>query len=180
MGQVPTSSGREMAEWVMKSRDSLNLKYVIWGQRIWNPSQDKEAEWTSWRGMEDRGDITQNHWYVKLLDALSRSRRPSLRLVSCLLETIVNMSSQTGITSTSASTMFERILNERILMLRAKDMELGTDSTVCTEHPKDSESKLILCHEHDVHIVQEIPDANLISDELITMRDGAGILSAPS
>lgn len=152
MGQVPTSSGREMAEWVMKSRDSLNLKYVIWGQRIWNPSQDEEAEWTSWRGMEDRGDITQNHWYVRLLDALSRSRRPSLRLVS-FSETIVNMSSQTGITSTSASTTFERISNERILMLRAKDMEPGTAFTVCTEHPKDSESKLILCRGHDVHIV---------------------------
>ncbi|SPO07717.1 uncharacterized protein DNG_10412 [Cephalotrichum gorgonifer] len=61
-GGVPTMSGREIAEWVMKNRSALNLKYVIWGQRIWNPSIDSELAWTSWRGMEDRGDITQNHW----------------------------------------------------------------------------------------------------------------------
>lgn len=54
-------SGREIAEWVMNNRASLNLKYVIWGQRIWNPS-DGVKPWTSWRTMEDRGDITQNHW----------------------------------------------------------------------------------------------------------------------
>jgi hypothetical protein len=48
----------------MNNRATLNLKYVIWGQRIWNPSQDKVGPWTGWRGMEDRGDVTQNHWYV--------------------------------------------------------------------------------------------------------------------
>jgi len=46
----------------MNNRASLNLKYVIWGQRIWNPSEDSVATWTSWRAMEDRGDVTQNHW----------------------------------------------------------------------------------------------------------------------
>ena len=46
----------------MNNRASLNLKYVIWGQKIWNPSQDSVKAWTSWRTMEDRGDITQNHW----------------------------------------------------------------------------------------------------------------------
>ncbi|MBE3046089.1 hypothetical protein IMZ48_26830 [Candidatus Bathyarchaeota archaeon] len=59
-----------MAEWVMKNGDALNLKYVIWGQRIWNPSQDKQGDWTSWRGMEDRGDVTQNHWYVESIHTL--------------------------------------------------------------------------------------------------------------
>jgi hypothetical protein len=55
-------SGQEIAEWVMDNRDSLDLKYVIWGQRIWNPSRDSVKPWTSWRSMEDRGDVTQNHW----------------------------------------------------------------------------------------------------------------------
>ncbi|KAK4445800.1 hypothetical protein QBC34DRAFT_471643 [Podospora aff. communis PSN243] len=61
-GGVPTSSGRQLAEWVMNNRASLNLKYVIWGQRIWSPGVDSVMAWTSWRSMEDRGDITQNHW----------------------------------------------------------------------------------------------------------------------
>ncbi|EZF35491.1 D-alanyl-d-alanine carboxypeptidase [Trichophyton interdigitale] len=57
--------GRSMAEWVMNNRKALNLKYVIWGQKIWNPSRDKVAPWTSWRQMEDRGSITQNHcWNI--------------------------------------------------------------------------------------------------------------------
>ena len=61
--QVPTMSGAEMAEWAMKNRSKLNLKYVIWGQKIWSPTTDgSEKPWTSWRTMEDRGDITQNHW----------------------------------------------------------------------------------------------------------------------
>jgi hypothetical protein len=57
-------SGREIAEWVMNHREELNLKYVIWGQKIWNPSQDSVGNWTtaSWRSMEDRGDVTSNHW----------------------------------------------------------------------------------------------------------------------
>ncbi|KAK1760287.1 hypothetical protein QBC47DRAFT_312648 [Echria macrotheca] len=61
-GGVPTSSGKEIAEWAMNNRATLNLKYVIWGQRIWNPSVDSVKAWTSWRSMEDRGDVTQNHW----------------------------------------------------------------------------------------------------------------------
>ncbi|KAK1776091.1 hypothetical protein QBC45DRAFT_444629 [Copromyces sp. CBS 386.78] len=61
-GGVPTMSGREIAEWVMNNRSTLNLKYVIWGQKIWNPSIDSVKSWTSWRTMEDRGSITQNHW----------------------------------------------------------------------------------------------------------------------
>ncbi|KAG8997292.1 hypothetical protein FRB94_001088 [Tulasnella sp. JGI-2019a] len=61
-GGTPTISGKEIAEWVMRNRAALNLKYVIWGQRIWNPSLDSVKPWTSWRAMEDRGDVTQNHW----------------------------------------------------------------------------------------------------------------------
>lgn len=65
--QVRTTSGRPIAEWVMNNRASLGLKYVIWGQKIWNPSRDAVGPWTGWRDMEDRGSITANHWYVTLL-----------------------------------------------------------------------------------------------------------------
>ena len=55
-------SGQEIAEWVMNNRALLHLKYVIWGQRIWNPSQDAVMPWASWRSMDDRHSITENHW----------------------------------------------------------------------------------------------------------------------
>ncbi|KAL0944968.1 D-alanyl-D-alanine carboxypeptidase [Colletotrichum truncatum] len=61
-GGVPTLSGKEIAEWVMNNRATLNLKYVIWGQKIWQPSVDAVKPWTQWKTMEDRGDFTQNHW----------------------------------------------------------------------------------------------------------------------
>ncbi|KAK3332950.1 hypothetical protein B0T19DRAFT_439751 [Cercophora scortea] len=61
-GGTATISGKEIAEWVMNHRTSLNLKYVIWGQKIWNPSVDAVMSWSSWRTMEDRGSITDNHW----------------------------------------------------------------------------------------------------------------------
>lgn len=60
--QTATLSGREIAEWVMNNRASLNLKYVIWGQKIWETSRDSVKSWASWRTMDDRGDVTQNHW----------------------------------------------------------------------------------------------------------------------
>lgn len=47
----------------MRNPGPLNLKYVIWGQKIWSPTTDgAEKPWTQWRTMEDRGDVTQNHW----------------------------------------------------------------------------------------------------------------------
>ncbi|KAJ4257501.1 hypothetical protein NW762_008625 [Fusarium torreyae] len=62
-GRSATLSGKEIAEWCMKNRNTLNLKYVIWGQKIWTTSVDKtEKNWENWRTMEDRGDLTQNHW----------------------------------------------------------------------------------------------------------------------
>ncbi|KAH7324925.1 hypothetical protein B0I35DRAFT_476127 [Stachybotrys elegans] len=61
-GGAATLSGREIAEWVMRNRASLNVRYIIWGQKIWNPSQDSVRSWDTWRTMEDRGDLTQNHW----------------------------------------------------------------------------------------------------------------------
>ncbi|RYP02140.1 hypothetical protein DL764_005935 [Monosporascus ibericus] len=59
---APTMSGREIAEWVMNRASAQNVKYIIWGQKIWNPSRDGVSPWTSWRTMEDRNSITQNHW----------------------------------------------------------------------------------------------------------------------
>lgn len=53
-----------MAEYVMKNHKDLNVMYVIWGQKIWNPSRDEVTGWDGWRDMEDRGDDTANHWYV--------------------------------------------------------------------------------------------------------------------
>ncbi|KAL8288340.1 hypothetical protein RB601_004668 [Gaeumannomyces tritici] len=61
-GGTATLSGREIAEWVMNNRATLNLKYVIWGQKIWETSQDSVKSWASWRTMDDRGDVTANHW----------------------------------------------------------------------------------------------------------------------
>ncbi|KAH6989189.1 hypothetical protein BKA56DRAFT_629078 [Ilyonectria sp. MPI-CAGE-AT-0026] len=62
-GGDATLSGREIAEWVMNNRKALDVKYVIWGQRIWTYSVDKKTKaWASWRSMEDRGSLTANHW----------------------------------------------------------------------------------------------------------------------
>ena len=60
--KVPTTSGREIAEWAMENHSALNVKYIIWGQKIWSPSSDKATSWVNWRTMEDRGSITANHW----------------------------------------------------------------------------------------------------------------------
>ena len=59
---MPTMAGKEIAEWVMENRDELSMKYVIWGQRIWETDSDEEAPWEEWSAMEDRNDVTQNHW----------------------------------------------------------------------------------------------------------------------
>lgn len=61
-GGQATLSGREIAEWVMENRKSLKLSYVIWGQKIWNADRDNEMKWSKWRTMDDRNDLTQNHW----------------------------------------------------------------------------------------------------------------------
>ncbi|KAI1911961.1 hypothetical protein LOZ66_004446 [Ophidiomyces ophidiicola] len=54
--------GRAIGEWAVKYRFALNLKYVIWGRKIWNPTLDPPSGWEDWRLMEDRGSDTQNHW----------------------------------------------------------------------------------------------------------------------
>lgn len=72
------AEGRKVAEWCMKNRKAINLKYVIWGQKIWSPSRDSEKPWTQWRKMEDRGSITANHLCVFL--PLDIHKRELLRL----------------------------------------------------------------------------------------------------
>ncbi|KAK4501574.1 hypothetical protein PRZ48_007383 [Zasmidium cellare] len=64
-GGDATIGGREIAEWVMRNRNDLKLKYVIWGQRIWSNevgSSDKVVGWPAWRNLGDRESITANHW----------------------------------------------------------------------------------------------------------------------
>ena len=49
----------------MNNHEALNVMYVIWGQKIWNPSNgEAPTPWENWRDMEDRGSVTDNHWYV--------------------------------------------------------------------------------------------------------------------
>jgi peptidoglycan DL-endopeptidase CwlO len=46
--------GDQIAEWTIKNRDKLGVKYVIWKQRINHGS--------GWSAMSDRGSITENHY----------------------------------------------------------------------------------------------------------------------
>lgn len=62
--QVRTESGKALAEWVMDHRTELGLKYVIWGQRIWDIRNDDVKPWAQWDFLGDRGSITANHWFV--------------------------------------------------------------------------------------------------------------------
>ncbi|MHA7124895.1 hypothetical protein ACRTEC_00680 [Janibacter indicus] len=52
---VTGARGDQVAAWLQSNAGSLNIKYVIWQQRIWMPGG-------SWKPMEDRGDPTQNHF----------------------------------------------------------------------------------------------------------------------
>jgi hypothetical protein len=50
--------GSEIAAWAQANAKNLGIYYIIYRQRIWNPSRADEG----WRLMEDRGSITQNHF----------------------------------------------------------------------------------------------------------------------
>jgi hypothetical protein len=60
-GTMPSASAQEhgdrVAQFVIDNADRYGLKYVIWKQRIWDTRGSG-----SWRQMEDRGSITQNHF----------------------------------------------------------------------------------------------------------------------
>jgi len=50
-----TAEGNEIASFLQAHAGELNIKYLIWRQRIWYPGG-------SWQGMEDRGSATANHY----------------------------------------------------------------------------------------------------------------------
>ncbi|NYF97295.1 hypothetical protein [Janibacter cremeus] len=52
---VSGARGDQVAAWLQQNAGSLNIKYVIWKQRIWRPG-------SSWSYMEDRGSATANHY----------------------------------------------------------------------------------------------------------------------
>jgi hypothetical protein len=49
------AQGDEVAAYVMQHAGELDVKYVIWYQRIWYPSSG------TWKAMSDRGSPTANH-----------------------------------------------------------------------------------------------------------------------
>lgn len=52
---VSGSRGDQVAAWLQQNAGSLNIKYLIWEQRMWRPG-------SSWSYMEDRGSTTANHY----------------------------------------------------------------------------------------------------------------------
>ncbi|SDS44570.1 hypothetical protein SAMN04489752_1733 [Brevibacterium siliguriense] len=52
---ITGSTGDRIADYLIQNQGALNVKYVIWKQRIWMPGQ-------GWKGMEDRGSATANHF----------------------------------------------------------------------------------------------------------------------
>ncbi|MDK8435005.1 MAG: ligand-binding protein SH3 [Brevibacterium sp.] len=52
---ITGSTGDRISDYLIKNHKSLNVKYVIWKQRIWMPG-------SGWKGMSDRGSTTANHF----------------------------------------------------------------------------------------------------------------------
>ncbi|MBK7720847.1 MAG: hypothetical protein IPI32_01110 [Austwickia sp.] len=52
------AEGDRVAQWSQANAKALNVKYVIWYQRIWFPGRSN----ASWRHMSDRGGATANHY----------------------------------------------------------------------------------------------------------------------
>lgn len=50
--------GWEIAEWLRANASALQIRDVIYAQRIWTPDRAGEG----WRSMEDRGSATANHY----------------------------------------------------------------------------------------------------------------------
>ncbi|PGH10955.1 hypothetical protein AJ79_05201 [Helicocarpus griseus UAMH5409] len=61
MTEVRSHKGQQLAEYVMRHAGGLKVKYVIWGQKIWDMGE-KVRPWAQWEKMEDRGGVTANHW----------------------------------------------------------------------------------------------------------------------
>jgi hypothetical protein len=50
------STGNAIAQYAIDNASRLGVKYVIWEQRIWQPSSGQ------WVAMNDRGSVTENHY----------------------------------------------------------------------------------------------------------------------
>ncbi|GAB2499665.1 coiled-coil domain-containing protein [Nocardiopsis aegyptia] len=50
------STGNAIAQYAIDNASRLGVKYVIWEQRIWQPSSGQ------WVAMSDRGSVTENHY----------------------------------------------------------------------------------------------------------------------
>ena len=59
-GAMPSEANRQLgtqiAQYAIDNADRLGIDYIIWEQQIWHTGSRQ------WRGMEDRGDLTQNHF----------------------------------------------------------------------------------------------------------------------
>ncbi|RSN09534.1 hypothetical protein DMB42_19805 [Nonomuraea sp. WAC 01424] len=57
-GTIPNATnnalGDRLADWALKNKAKLGIKYVIWKQRI--------NQGSGWRAMSDRGSVTENHY----------------------------------------------------------------------------------------------------------------------
>lgn len=52
---ITGSTGDAISDYLIKNSPKLNVKYIIWEQRIWMPGR-------GWKQMEDRGGATANHF----------------------------------------------------------------------------------------------------------------------
>ncbi|NIK55230.1 SH3 domain-containing protein [Kribbella shirazensis] len=55
---VSGSRGQEVADWLKVNYKKLGISELIWAQQIWTVQRSGEG----WRGMEDRGGATANHY----------------------------------------------------------------------------------------------------------------------
>ncbi|HET6562150.1 MAG TPA: SH3 domain-containing protein [Marmoricola sp.] len=55
---VSGSYGQQIADWLRANAASLQVRDIIYAQRIWTPERAAEG----WRYMEDRGSTTANHY----------------------------------------------------------------------------------------------------------------------
>ena len=54
----------DIAEWTVANQGDLNMKYVIYGERIWDIENDStDLPWSDWRelGTKD-GTVSGDHW----------------------------------------------------------------------------------------------------------------------
>ena len=50
-----------MAAWVQAHAEELHVLYIIWYNRIWNPSRDGSVPWSQWRSYGGSG-VTLGHY----------------------------------------------------------------------------------------------------------------------